>query len=90
MPSTSVRLSADSPELTAALAEITKDLPRDFPPAVQAEAEAAHPSLPDRDLTDVEFVTIDPLGSTDLDQALFLDRRGDGYRVLYAIADVPA
>jgi len=90
VPSTSVRLSADSPELTAALAEITKDLPRDFAPAVQAEAEAAHPSLPDRDLTDVEFVTIDPLGSTDLDQALFLDRRGDGYRVLYAIADVPA
>ena len=90
MPSTSVRLDADSPELTAALAEITKDLPRSFPPEVQAEAEAAHPPLPDRDCTDVEFVTIDPLGSTDLDQALFLDREGDGYRVLYAIADVPA
>ena len=92
MPSTSVRLDADSAELAAALAEITKDLPREFPSEVQAEAEAiaAIGPLPDLDRTDVEFVTIDPLGSTDLDQALFLSRDGDGYRVLYAIADVPA
>ncbi len=92
MPSTSVRLDADSPELTAALAEITKDLPRAFPPEVQAEADAiaAIAPLPELDRTDVEFVTIDPLGSTDLDQALFLSREIAGYRVLYAIADVPA
>ncbi len=92
MPSTSVRLDADSAELATALAEITKELPRDFPPAVQAEAEAiaAIAPLPDLDRTDGEFVTIDPLGSTDLDQALFLAREGGGYRVLYAIADVPA
>ena len=92
MPSTSVRLDADSPELTAALAEITKDLPREFPPQVQAEAiaVAARAPLPELDRTDVEFVTIDPLGSTDLDQALHLAREGKGYRVLYAIADVPA
>ncbi len=92
MPSTSVRLDADSPELAAALAAITKDLPREFPPEVQAEAErmAALAPLPELDRTDVEFVTIDPLGSTDLDQALHLAREADGYRVLYAIADVPA
>jgi exoribonuclease R len=92
VPSTSVRLDADSPELSAALAEITKDLPREFPREVQAEAlaVAAIAPLPELDRTDVEFVTIDPLGSTDLDQALHLAREGTGYRVLYAIADVAA
>ena len=33
-------------------------------------------------------MTIDPPGSLDLDQAYFGERRGDGYRVRYAIADV--
>lgn len=50
---------------------------------------AAH-QLPGLDLTAVEFVTIDPESSTDLDQALFIERSGDGYKVLYAIADVPS
>ncbi len=65
---------------------------RDFPPDAQAEADAAaaHPVLPDVDNTDVPFVTIDPTGSMDLDQALYLERTGDGYRVRYAIADVPS
>ena len=39
---------------------------------------------------DVPFVTIDPPGARDLDQALHLERRGDGHRVRYAIADVGA
>ncbi len=38
----------------------------------------------------VPFVTIDPSGSLDLDQALHLERDGNGYRVRYAIADVPS
>ena len=65
---------------------------RDYPADAQAEAEvaAAHPTLPDLDATDVPFVTIDPAGSLDLDQALYLERAGDGYRVRYAIADVPS
>ncbi|WP_431247400.1 RNB domain-containing ribonuclease [Leifsonia xyli] len=67
-------------------------LPEGFPAPVEAEAQAAaaHPSLPDADLTDVPFLTIDPAGSTDLDQALHLSRTADGFRVRYAIADVPA
>ncbi|MET9804829.1 RNB domain-containing ribonuclease [Streptomyces sp. NPDC006368] len=71
-------------------------LPEDpdaFPPAVLAEAEAAAraPRLPDRDATDIPFFTIDPPGSTDLDQAMHLAHRPDGgYRVHYAIADVAA
>src|SRR6478735_5698287 len=67
-------------------------VPADFPPDVEAEAERAarDVALPDRDETDVPFVTVDPVGSMDLDQALHLQRVGDGYRVRYAIADVPA
>src|SRR5439155_22286789 len=36
------------------------------------------------------FLTIDPPGSMDLDQAMLLARSGDGYTVRYAIADVAA
>jgi exoribonuclease R len=83
---------------TGPLAEALAAIPvalgitRDFPAEVMAEAEAAaaHPILPDLDNTDVPFVTIDPAGSMDLDQALYLERAGDGYRVRYAIADVPS
>jgi exoribonuclease R len=67
------------------------NLPAEFPAAAQAEAEAsaAHPPAPARDATDIPFVTVDPAGSRDLDQALHLSRRdGGGYRVRYAIADV--
>lgn len=68
------------------------DLPDGFPPEVVAEAQraAASASLPERDETAVPFVTIDPPTSMDLDQAMYIERQGDGYRVRYAIADVPA
>jgi exoribonuclease R len=55
-----------------------------------AAAAARAPRLPDLDRTDLELVTIDPEGSRDLDQALHLERDGDGYVVHYAIADVAA
>jgi exoribonuclease R len=42
------------------------------------------------DARDVPFVSIDPPGSRDLDQAFHAERRGTGYRVRYAIADVAA
>lgn len=65
------------------------EVPDEFPPEVVAEAErvADRPlSLPERDETDLPFLTIDPPGSMDLDQAMHLSRDGDGYRVRYAIA----
>jgi exoribonuclease R len=84
----------ESVELSDALAMITErlGLARAFPPDALAEAERAalEPQLPVADRTDVPFLTIDPPGSTDLDQAMFIERHGSGYRVLYAIADVPA
>jgi exoribonuclease R len=69
------------------------DVPAEFPPDVLAEATAAakEPALPAEDATDVPFVTVDPPGSRDLDQALHLAARpGGGFRVSYAIADVAA
>jgi len=67
-------------------------VPGDFPPEVIAEAQAVAgaASLPKRDETSVPFVTIDPPGSKDLDQAMCIERSRKGYRVRYAIADVPA
>lgn len=68
-------------------------LPAEFPADVLAEAEAiaAQPIDDDRvDLTNVPFVTIDPPGSMDLDQAMCLTTTANGWRVQYAIADLGA
>jgi exoribonuclease R len=64
----------------------------DFPPEVEEAARSAaqRPRLPQLDRTDLAFVTIDPPGSMDLDQALHIERDGDGYVVHYAIADLAA
>ncbi len=68
------------------------EVPGDFSPAVLADAEASvkEPDLPGTDWTEIPFVTIDPPTAMDLDQAVHLERRSSGYRVRYAIADVPA
>jgi exoribonuclease R len=69
-----------------------QEVRQQFPPEVLTEVRRAleSPDLPERDETGVELVTIDPPGSMDLDQAVNIERDGDGYRVRYAIADVPA
>jgi len=69
------------------------EVPVGFPPEVVAAAETAAkaPAPAERlDRTDIEFVTIDPEGSMDLDQAVHIAKNGDGYTVHYAIADVAA
>lgn len=76
------------------------EVPTAFPAEAIAAAEAAASrALGDGtggdgeqrvDMTDVDFVTLDPASSTDLDQAMHLSRRDGGFTVLYAIADVPA
>lgn len=95
MPRRTVKLQGhDGTDLTAGLRAIDQelDVPTEFPADVLAEAEraAAHPRLPDLDRTDVPFITIDPEGAKDLDQAMHIERASAGYRVLYAIADVAA
>ncbi len=93
MPRRHLRLRAkDGAELRAGFAKIRSELelPEEFPPDVQAEAEkaAANGQHTSYDVVDLPFLTIDPPGSMDLDQAMHIERRGKGFRVRYAIADV--
>ncbi|MBO3094473.1 RNB domain-containing ribonuclease [Cellulomonas dongxiuzhuiae] len=105
MPGRPVRLPAPADDATsravtagldALRAEV--ELPVTYPADALAEAGSAARRAPDAphapgeraDRTDVPFVTIDPPGSTDLDQAVHVERRGSGWRVRYAIADVAA
>lgn len=95
-PKGSVAAATIKEGLDALIAKAQQDseLSVEFPPGVLAEAEEAAASWRDRardheDLTAVAFVTLDPESSTDLDQAMHLERTGAGYRVHYAIADVP-
>ncbi|ATG51993.1 exoribonuclease R [Brachybacterium vulturis] len=91
------RGSVAADELRAGIDALLEDhdggAPLQFPPEVLAAAESAAAratSVQDRtDRTEVPFVTLDPETSTDLDQAMHLERTDGGYRVLYAIADVP-
>jgi exoribonuclease R len=80
--------AAGGPDFAAIRAEF--EVPEDFPADVLAEAEdrARRPRLPELDATDLPLVTLDPVGSRDLDQAVHLAARGTGFRVSYAIADV--
>jgi exoribonuclease R len=91
----SVRLvPPSSGQLAARFAALREELglQASFPPEVEADARSvvAHQVLPDIDSTAIPFITIDPAGATDLDQALHLERHEHGYRIWYAIADVPA
>ncbi|MGW4544584.1 RNB domain-containing ribonuclease [Streptomyces chartreusis] len=95
MPRRHIRVTgAPEAPLRAALTALRHELgvPAGFPPEALAQAEetAKAPALPSHDATDLPFLTIDPPGSTDLDQAMHLSRHGTGYRVRYAIADVAA
>lgn len=87
-----LHLSASAAALAPVFAALRQrlEVPGRFPRDALAEAEAATSQPPhhDFDRTDLEMVTIDPPGSMDLDQALHLARRGSGFRVHYAIADV--
>jgi hypothetical protein len=87
---------AAAPPIEAAFARTRAELEirTAFPDEVLDEARRlAHERVPTADATradrtGVPFVTIDPPGSRDLDQAVHVARDGDGYRLRYAIADV--
>ena len=89
---------ASADELRRGIAAIQQEqgLSPEFPTQVRetAERSARAPSgrarAPRTDLTSLEFLTIDPAGAMDLDQAMHLEGDGDGYVVHYAIADVMA
>lgn len=94
MPRRPIHLSVPADRLRGVFAAIRAEIgiPDAFPPEVveEAESSARSPRLPERDLTNIPFVTMDPPGSMDLDQAFYLERVGSGYRLRYAIADVAA
>lgn len=103
MPARPVRLLPAEPGVSQVLARSlaglrqTLHLPDQFPADVLAESERAAEEVsvnPDRaglaDLRSIPFLTIDPAGSTDLDQALHLERTASGAILHYAIADVAA
>lgn len=92
---TSRYLKAASPpgELVAGFEAIRAelDVPRGFgTEALEDARAAAHIKVTGADATAIPLVTIDPATSMDLDQAVYIERLGDGYRVHYAIADVPS
>ncbi|MFO7564509.1 MAG: RNB domain-containing ribonuclease [Enhygromyxa sp.] len=79
-----------SQALRASLREAGVEL--DYPEAVLAEVEAWQraPGVDDSSLDDrtaLPFVTVDGPGTRDLDQALHVERRGDGFAVQFAVAD---
>jgi ribonuclease R len=69
-------------------------LPFEFPEDVVAEAEAFGTQIPREavhgreDLRDVELVTIDGEDARDFDDAVWCERKGGGWRLIVAIADV--
>ncbi|MEZ0091760.1 RNB domain-containing ribonuclease [Streptacidiphilus sp. EB129] len=81
------RINSELSELRARM-EIHESWPQDV--LDEAERAARDPRLPTTDATDLPLFTLDPPDSRDLDQAMHLERRGNGYRVHYAIADVGA
>jgi exoribonuclease R len=95
VPRRSVHLQGhDADRFTAGMRAIDEelDIPQEFPTEVLAAAEqvARTPTMPELDRTEIPLVTIDPEGARDLDQAVHIERRGSGFRVHYAIADVAA
>lgn len=73
----------DHPEPVAAAAEVAASRPFDIVQPGEAAGQWQHV-----DRTDVEFLTLDPASSTDLDQAFAIERSGDDVVLHYAIADV--
>jgi exoribonuclease R len=84
-----------SGDLRAGFAQIRAELeiPQEFPADVLAAADEASRAWSRdgrADLREIEFVTIDPPGSRDLDQAMAIAPNGNGFVLRYAIADVSA
>lgn len=68
--------------------EVSAAFPAHVDEAAGKAAALELPPAPDR--TGIDLVTIDPESAMDLDQALHIERDGEGYTVHYAIADVSA
>lgn len=68
------------------------DIPDEYPRDALEQVGQLRDAFADErvDARDIPFVTIDPAGSMDLDQALHVTERADGFTLRYAIADLGA
>ncbi|HUT97443.1 MAG TPA: ribonuclease R [bacterium] len=70
------------------------ELPDEFPPEVEAEAEKCDPAIADeewtwrKNLSDEYIITIDPVDAKDFDDAISLEEKDGGWRLGVHIADV--
>ena len=94
MPASRLKLAPTAEDLVRGFERIRAEmeLPAGFPEEVMDAAEKAATRDPqDGDghepRPEIEFVTIDPPGSKDLDQAFHAARDGRGFLIHYAIAD---
>ena len=91
-----VGLASDLDEADIAIEEvmIKYNLPKEFPEdVINAAKNAAHEVLPEeiesrRDLRDLLMVTIDGEDARDFDDAVSIERKGEGYTLGVHIADV--
>lgn len=85
---------ADAPGVDVRALMVDRHLTPRFPPEVEREAAELPDQVRDEDLVGREdlrstfIVTIDGSDAKDLDDAISVERRGDGYRVGVHIADV--
>jgi ribonuclease R len=89
------RVLGEPGELATEVARVALEylLQREFPAEVEAEAAKAgeDPAAETReDLRSVAHVTIDPPDAKDFDDAVYVEKSGNGYRLLVSIADVSA
>jgi len=83
-----------APGLATEIAIRNFDLPYEWPAGVEEEAKAFGAEVTDamtagrRDLRDLALVTIDGADARDFDDAVFAQRRNNGWRLVVAIADV--
>jgi len=85
---------ADEPGMATQIAIFNHELPSAFPAEAEREAEAFGDQIDPRraegreDLRQMPLVTIDGADARDFDDAVWAEPRGDGFRVIVAIADV--
>jgi ribonuclease R len=83
-----------APGMATEIAIRNFDLPYEWPKGVEQEAEAFGDSVTGamvagrRDLRDLPLVTIDGADARDFDDAVYAQRRKNGWRLVVAIADV--
>ncbi|HSG63691.1 MAG TPA: ribonuclease R [Gammaproteobacteria bacterium] len=84
----------DDPGIETDVAILAYGLPHEWPDSIIADMEALGPQVPAsakrnrEDLRKLPLVTIDGADARDFDDAVYAERKGDGWRLIVAIADV--